>query len=113
MSPVGGGAGASSRSSEAGHVRPPEAGLLRTVHHLYVRVRLGQLVGQVPGAVWAVVVNDQQVSVRDGLADPPAHDLQVLPLVVSGHHNENAARGRVTFTHRLCSPSSSAYVRLR
>jgi hypothetical protein len=43
-----------------------------------------------PGAVGAVVVGDQDVGLRDGVADPPHDERQILTLVVGGDDDENA-----------------------
>ena len=104
------------RPAEAGDVGAAEARLLCPVHDLDVRVGLRELVGEVPGAVGAVIVDHQQVRVGDGFPDPAGDDLQVLPLVVRRHDDDHAPScpGRVLrpgrLFHSLSSPSLSGNV---
>src|SRR5206468_6983568 len=70
------------RPAEPRDVGLAQARLVGPVHDLYVRIGLGQLVGQVPGPVRAVVVHDQQVRRRQRRSYPARDGLQVLPLVV-------------------------------
>ena len=94
------------RPAEPGDVSLAQARLFRPVQDLYVRVGLGQLVGDVTGAIRAVVVHHEQVSLRQRGPDPARDRLQVLPLVVGGHDDDRLADrliGRwVWLSHYLC-----------
>jgi hypothetical protein len=63
----------------------------------------GQLVGELTGAVRAVVVHDEQVGVGHRGPDPGGHRLQVLPLVVGGDDDRHRADRRITAGHAPCS----------
>ncbi len=83
------------RPVEPGDVRLAQAGLLRPVHDLHVRVGLGQLVRDVTGAIRAVVVDDQQVGRRERRPDPARDGLKVLPLDVRRHNDDDPACRRL------------------
>ena len=94
------------RPAEPGDVRLAQAGLLGPVHDLDVRVGLGQLVGDVAGAIRAVVVHHQQVGLGQRCPDPARDRLQVLPLVVGRHDDDGPADrligGWMWLCHCLC-----------
>jgi hypothetical protein len=68
-----------------------EALLSGPVQHVDVGVGTGQLVGQVAGAVGAVVVGHQHVGARDGGAQPAEDQREVLPLVVGRDDHQHLA----------------------
>jgi hypothetical protein len=72
------------------------------VHDLDVRVDLGQLVGDVAGAIRAAVVHDQQVSLGQRRPDPARDGFQVLPLVVRGHDDDGLTHRRINGWMWLC-----------
>jgi hypothetical protein len=63
------------------------------VQHLDVRIGFGKLVGQVPGPIGTVVVDDEQIGVRDRTAQASGDGLQVLPLLIRRHDDGNTLDG--------------------
>src|SRR4051812_25719124 len=92
---------------EAMAVRRAEAALLRPMDHLDSRVAGGQLVGQLPGAVRGVVVDDEHVQIGLRLAEATDDPAQVVGLVVRRHHHDAASEWR---TERCCVGGAHARV---
>jgi hypothetical protein len=74
-------------------IRDPQALLGPAVEDLDLRVRRGEGVRHLPGAVGRIVVNDQDVSFGKG-REHRGDDLgQILPLVEGGDHDPHPAPG--------------------
>jgi hypothetical protein len=86
-------------------VRGAEAGLAGAVEDVHVVVRGGELVGEVAGAVGAVVVGDQDVRAGTALRTRRRCG-QVLALVVRRDDHEHPP-GRRALAARRCRPCSS------
>jgi hypothetical protein len=54
-----------------------------------MRVGLGQLVRDVTGTIRAVVVDNQQISLRERRPHPARDGFKVLPLVVRRHDDDD------------------------
>src|SRR5215469_8986549 len=87
---------------EACDVRGSKAGLGGTVEHVDVLVRGGELVGDLPGPVGAVVIDDEQV--RTGNRGPHAgrDGTYIVPLVIGGNYHGHAAGEFDCFGHGSC-----------
>ena len=84
------------RLAEAGDVGAAEPLFVRAVQHFHVRVPLRQPVGEAPGPVGRVVVNDQDHvlgrSVCEHRASGSHQRFQVLQFVVGGYDDPDRPR---------------------
>ena len=110
-----------SRWVPGGTVRnwPKSRELLSRGGNTYARIMLGiklkdatggELVGDLPRAVGAVVVHHQQVGIRHRPTNPPGRRLDVAALVVGGHDHGDAPRGLpagLHAAHDSCLPGAS------
>jgi hypothetical protein len=78
------------RPAEPGHVGGAQALLAGPVQDVHGRVGGGEPVGDLAGAVRAVVVGDEDVHLGYRPPQPIDDDLDVVGLVVGGNHHENA-----------------------
>src|ERR1019366_7126372 len=70
--------------AEPGDIGRAEPVFPGPVQHVDAGVLRRELVSEFPGAVRAVVIHDQQVSIRHRAANPADDGFQALPLVVGG-----------------------------
>jgi hypothetical protein len=87
---------------EARDVRGSKARLGWTVEHMDVLVRGSELVGDIPGPVGAVVIDDEHV--RAGSRGPQAgrDGTYVFPFVIGGNYHGHAAGEFDCFGHGFC-----------
>ena len=64
------------------------------MHHVDAFVGCGKRVGEHPGAVRAVIVDDEDVGIWKGLQDALDDAFKFLELVEKGHDDECALAGR-------------------
>ena len=79
------------RESDRGQDRRPQTELAGAMDHVNVGKRRSKLIGDLPGAVGRVVVDDQDRALRRELADRFDQGLQVTCFVVSRQRNEQPA----------------------
>src|SRR4051794_13517156 len=77
------------------------------MQHVHMVIAVGDLVGDLAGAVGAVVVDDEQVRVGHRLAQSFGDDLEVVAFVVRRYDDEHLAQ-----RHRrtVATPSASAAI---
>src|ERR1700761_8165506 len=87
---------------EARNVRGSKTRLPGTVEHMNVLVHGSELVGDLPGPVRAVVIDDEQV--RAGNREPQTgrDKTYIVPLVVGGNYDSHAAGEFDCFDHGSC-----------
>src|SRR6516225_81673 len=87
---------------EARDIRGPKACLGGTVEHMDVLVGGSELVGDLPGPVGAVVIDDEQVRADDRGPHTGRDETYIISLVIGGNYHGHATGECDCFGHASC-----------
>jgi hypothetical protein len=87
---------------EARDVRGSKARLPGTVEHMNLLVRSSELVGDPPGPVGAVVIDDEQVRAGHRRPNAARDGTYIFFLVIGGNYHGDAADEFNCFGHGFC-----------